>query len=34
MEADDVAAMLWSAYQLSERADVETIVMRPLAGDL
>jgi short-subunit dehydrogenase len=34
MEADDVATMLWSAYKLSERADVETIVMRPLAGDL
>jgi short-subunit dehydrogenase len=34
MEADDVATMLWSAYQLSDRADVETIVMRPLAGDL
>jgi short-subunit dehydrogenase len=34
MEAEDVATMLWSAFQLSERADVETIIMRPLAGDL
>lgn len=34
MEAEDVATMLWSAYQLSERADVERIVMRPLGGDL
>jgi hypothetical protein len=25
---------VWSAYTLSNRADVETIVMRPLAGDL
>jgi short-subunit dehydrogenase len=34
MEADDVAAMLWAACSLSPQADVETIVMRPLNGDL
>ena len=34
MEADDVARMVWTAYSLSPNADVETIVMRPLAGDL
>src|SRR5690606_23069309 len=30
MEAEDVATMLWSAYSLSTKADVETIVMRPM----
>jgi short-subunit dehydrogenase len=34
MEAQDVAAMLWSAYQLSPQANVEKIVMRPVLGDL
>jgi len=34
MEANDVAAMLWAACSLSAQADVETIVMRPLIGDL
>lgn len=34
MEADDVATMLWSAWLLSPQADVETIVMRPLKGDI
>lgn len=34
MEATDVANMVWAAAQLSARADVETIVLRPLAGDL
>lgn len=34
MEAADVANMLWAAYTLSAQADVETIVMRPLLGDL
>lgn len=34
MEAEDVAKMLWATYTLSATADVETIVMRPLAGDL
>ena len=34
MEAEDVAKMVWASYGLSERADVETIVMRPLLGDL
>lgn len=34
MEAEDVATMLWSAYSLSPRADVEHIVMRPVQGDL
>lgn len=34
MEASDVADMLWSAYTLSTKANVETIVMRPTKGDL
>jgi len=34
MEAGDVANMLWAAYTLSAQADVETIVMRPVKGDL
>ena len=34
MEAADVATMLWSAYNLSPQSDVETIVMRPVKGDI
>jgi len=34
MESDDVAQMVWAAYSLSAKANVETIVMRPILGDL
>ncbi len=34
MEANDIAVMLWSAYNLSPQANVENIVMRPVKGDL
>jgi len=34
MQATDVADMLWAAYTLSAQADVETIVMRPVKGDI
>ena len=34
MEAEDIAGMLWASYTLSAQANVETIVMRPLDGDL
>ena len=34
MEASDIAAMLWSAWNLSPQANVETIVMRPVKGDI
>jgi short-subunit dehydrogenase len=34
MEANDIAKILWSAYNLSMQANVETIVMRPVKGDL
>jgi short-subunit dehydrogenase len=34
MEANDVVQMLWSAYQLSPQANVDTIVMRPVKGDI
>jgi short-subunit dehydrogenase len=34
MDANDVANMLWSAYNLSVGANVETVVMRPIKGDL
>lgn len=34
MEANDVAEMLFAAYNLSPKADVETIVLRPILGDI
>ncbi len=34
MEADDIAASIWNAYNLSPRAVVERIVLRPQLGDL
>lgn len=34
MDANDVAAMLWSAASLSPQANIETIIMRPVKGDL
>jgi short-subunit dehydrogenase len=34
MEASDIATMLWSAFTTSPQANVETIVMRPVKGDI
>ncbi len=34
MEAADVAAMIWGAYSLSPQANVDTIVLRPVKGDI
>ncbi|MFL9481593.1 SDR family oxidoreductase [Chitinophagaceae bacterium LWZ2-11] len=34
MDADDVAKMIYAASQLSPKADVEEIVLRPQLGDL
>ena len=34
MESEDIAGMLWAAYNTSPQANVETIVMRPVKGDL
>jgi len=34
MEAQDIAHMLWSSYELSPAADVEEITIRPQLGDL
>jgi short-subunit dehydrogenase len=34
MEANDIAEMVWSSYNLSPQANVETIVLRPVKGDL
>ncbi len=34
MQATDVAKMLWAAYQLSDSAVVEEILLRPQLGDL
>lgn len=34
MEATDIATMIWSAYSLSATANVETIVIRPVKGDI
>ena len=34
MKASDIADVLWNAYQLSNQAVVEDIVLRPILGDL
>lgn len=34
MKTEDIAGMVWASYTLSVQADVETIVMRPLQGDI
>ncbi|MEZ5016737.1 MAG: SDR family oxidoreductase [Flavipsychrobacter sp.] len=34
MNAKDVADMMWAAYNLSAKADVELLVLRPQLGDL
>ena len=34
MKASDIADLLWNAYQLSNQAVVEDIVLRPILGDL
>ena len=34
MEVNDIAISLWSAYSLSPQANVDTIVLRPVKGDL
>jgi short-subunit dehydrogenase len=34
MKIEDVAAMVWASYSLSQAADVETIIMRPIRGDI
>ncbi len=34
METKDIADILWSCYSLGYQANVEQIVMRPVAGDL
>jgi short-subunit dehydrogenase len=34
MQAEDIAHLLWSSYQLGPSADVEEIVVRPQLGDL
>ena len=34
MPAEDVAKILWAAYELAQNTNLETIVMRPQFGDL
>ncbi len=34
MESADIAAIVWNSYNLSPQANVETIVLRPVKGDL
>ena len=34
MKAEDVAEMVWACTQLSHQANVESIVMRPIEGDI
>ncbi len=34
MKAEDIAATVWAAYNLSPQANIETITMRPILGDI
>lgn len=34
MEAEDIAALVWTSYNLSSQAGMETLILRPLKGDL
>ncbi len=34
MEAADVAKVIWNAYMLSDNANIDRIVLRPLSGDI
>jgi len=34
IQPEDIAAMIFNAYNLSPQANVETIIIRPLAGDI
>ena len=34
MQADDVAKQIWAAYDTSDAAVIEDIVLRPQLGDL
>ncbi|MES2703565.1 MAG: SDR family oxidoreductase [Bacteroidota bacterium] len=34
MEANDIVQTIWSAYNLSPQANVETIILRPVKGDI
>lgn len=34
MEATDIAELVWTGYRLSAQAGLETIILRPLKGDL
>lgn len=34
MQASDIAKMIWAAYNLSDQANVDNIIIRPQAGDL
>lgn len=34
MESADIAAMIWTSYNISGKANVDNIIMRPLKGDL
>ena len=34
IKTEDIAAMVWASFSLSASADVETIVIRPILGDL
>ena len=34
MDVDDIAKMVWAAYDLSDRANVDNIIIRPQLGDV
>lgn len=34
MTAEDIAKIVWTSYELSERSNVEQIIIRPMLGDI
>jgi NADP-dependent 3-hydroxy acid dehydrogenase YdfG len=34
IDANDVAKLIWNAYDVSQRTVVEEILIRPMAGDI
>jgi NADP-dependent 3-hydroxy acid dehydrogenase YdfG len=34
MTAEDIAKIVWTSHELSERTNVEQIIIRPMLGDI
>jgi NADP-dependent 3-hydroxy acid dehydrogenase YdfG len=34
IKPEDVAKIVWTSYELSERTNVEQIILRPILGDI